>query len=76
MTCAMDQLKQENDELRTELMAAREDKPSLQQAAAVTEKAASCADEVGIEKNILRQEIYALQVHISYFPPFSSFLHY
>ncbi|KAG0613883.1 hypothetical protein M758_6G136400 [Ceratodon purpureus] len=54
-------LKQENDDLRAELKEAKEDKPSLKQAAAVTDKVQSCADEVGIEKNILREEIHALQ---------------
>ena len=63
----MAQLKQENDELRQELKEAREEKPSLQHAAAVTEQAASRADEVGMEKNILRQEIHALQVRTSSF---------
>ena len=61
------QLKQENDDLRAELKEAKEDKPSLKQAAAVTDKVQSCADEVGIEKNILREEIHALQVCTSYF---------
>lgn len=63
--CATTQLKQENDDLKQELAAAREQKlPYAQQSAAVTEQAPSCADEVGAERNILRQEIHALQVQM------------
>ncbi|KAG0583363.1 hypothetical protein KC19_3G130600 [Ceratodon purpureus] len=35
--------------------------PYRQQSAAITEQAPSCADEVGVERSILRQEIHVLQ---------------
>ncbi|KAG0625548.1 hypothetical protein M758_2G064200 [Ceratodon purpureus] len=54
-------LKQENDELRAELADARERPPVIEEPQAVTEKQKTCADEVGIERNILRQEIHSLQ---------------
>jgi hypothetical protein len=56
------QLKQENDELREELANARQRPPVREEPQTATEKQKSCADEVGIERNILRQEIHALQV--------------
>lgn len=61
----MAQLKQENDELRAELAAAREQPPAaIEQPEAATEQKPNCADEIGIERNILRQEIHALQVRL------------
>jgi len=59
-------LKQENEELRAELAAAREQPPAaIEQPATATEQKPNCADEVGIERNMLRQEIHALQVRLS-----------
>lgn len=56
------QLKQENDELRAELAALKEQPAAIAQQEAALEQKPKCADEIGIERNILRQEIHALQV--------------